>query len=107
MTKAMPDLNPDVVNVWEAERDEDMAELTRATQDGTREPSFRAVVISSTGDTVGLQVVGNDLPGGGQDTILYVGGRGTFELVRVERWPPTPGTKQPRVLLKLKAWPSR
>ena len=100
-------MTPDVVNVWEADRDGDMAELTRATQDGTRERSFRAVVISSTGHTLGLQVVGNDLPGGDQDTTLYVGGRGTFELVRVERWPAVAGQKRPRVLLKLKAWPSR
>ena len=102
-----------------------MAELTRATQDGTRERSFRAVVISSTGHTLGLQViavapasarrgptlgllgVGTDGPGGDQDTTLYVGGRGTFELVRVERWPAVAGQKRPRVLLKLKAWPSR
>lgn len=84
-----------------------MAELTRATQDGTREPSFRAVIVSSTGATVGLQVVGDDLPSGDQHTILYVCGRGTFELVRVERWPAVPGQKRPRVLLKLKAWPSR
>lgn len=107
MTTKLPDLTPDVVNVWEAHRDEDTAELTRATQDGTREPSFRALIISSSGDTLGLQVVGDDLPGGDEDTILCVGDRGTFELVRVERWPPTAGTKKPRVLLKLKAWPAR
>jgi hypothetical protein len=106
MVEAPPQLPTNVVRVWEARRDEDMAELTRATQDGKREPSFRALVISSTGDTLGLQIVGDELPGGGPDTILYVGDRGTFELVRVERWPALPGEKRPRVLLKLKAWSS-
>ncbi len=96
----------DVMDVWEAERDEALGELKQATQERTREPSFSAVILSSTGDTLGLQVVGDDLPSG-EAQVLYVAGRGAFELVRVERWPPIPGEKEPRVLLKLRAWPSR
>jgi hypothetical protein len=46
------------------------------------------------------------VPTGDPDSILYVGSRGTFELVRVERWLARPGEKRPRVLLKLKAWPA-
>jgi len=95
----------DAVDVWEAERDEDLAGLTEPFQDGTREPSFRAFILSSAGDTLGLQVIGADLPSG-EAKVLYVAGRGSFELVRVERWPPTPGEKRPRVLLKLRAWPA-
>jgi hypothetical protein len=96
----------DVVDVWEGDRDEDTADLTRAAMDRTREPSFRCIVLSSTGDTLGLQVVGEDLPSGSA-RVLHVERRGTFKLVRVERWPPTPGAKRPRVLLKLTAWPAR
>ena len=90
-----------VVDVWEVERDADLAELSNVFQDGTRAPSFRAFILSSTGDTLGLQVVGADLPSG-EAKVLFVAGRGAFELVRVERWPPTSGEKKPRVLLKLK-----
>ena len=62
MPKRLPDLLPDVVGAWEAGRDDDLADLSLAVQDGTREPSFRAIVISSTGDTLGLQVVGDNVP---------------------------------------------
>ena len=94
----------EVVEVWEPGGDQDPDQLTRAALDRTHEPSFSCVVLSSTGDTLGLQIVGDRLPSG-DARFVYVGGRGTFELVRVERWPPTPGTKKPRVLLKLRAWP--
>ncbi len=96
----------EVVDVWEADHDQDLDGLTSAAATRTREPSFSCVVLSSTGDTLGLQIVGDRFPSGDAN-IVYVGGRGTFELVRVERWPPTTGTKKPRVLLKLRAWPRR
>ena len=96
----------DVLEVWEAERDKDPNELTLAALDRTRDPAFRCVVLSSTGDTLGLQIIGDDLPSVDAD-LLYVEKRGTFRLVRVERWPPAPGMKKPRVLLKLSAWPAR
>jgi hypothetical protein len=95
----------DAVDVWEAERDEDLTELAKALRDRTREPSFRAFVLSSTGDTLGLQVVGAELPDS-EAKVLYVAGHGAFELVRVERWPPAPGENKPRVLLKLRAQPA-
>jgi hypothetical protein len=96
----------DVVEVWEAEQDQELSELTRAALDRTRDSAFRCIVLSSTGDTLGLQVVGDDLPSP-DAKFLYVERRGTFKLVRVERWPPPAGTKRPRVLLKLTAWPTR
>jgi hypothetical protein len=107
MTRGPLDLTPGVVSVWEVGRDEGMGEVARTTEDGTRAPSFRALIISTTGDTLGLQVAGDDLPSGDEDAVLYVSGKGTFELVRVERWPAVAGQKRPRVLLKLKAWPSK
>ena len=93
------------MDVWEAREGEDLEDLACAARERTRAPDFRCVVLSSTGDTLGVQVVGDDLPSG-DAKVLYVAGRGEFELVRVERWPPTAGTKKPRVLLKLRASPT-
>jgi hypothetical protein len=90
----------ELVDVWEAHEDEALDALTRVAQDRTREPTFRCTVLSSTGDALGLQVLGDDLPSG-DAKVVYVEGRGAFELVRVERWPPALGGKKPRVLLKL------
>ncbi len=96
----------DVVESCEAERDQDPNELTLAALDRTCDSAFRCIVLSSTGDTLAVQVVGDDLPSV-YATLLYVEKRGTFKLVRVERWPPASGQKKPRVLLKLAAWPAR
>ncbi len=100
------EMTAEPVVVWEAREGEGLEQLTLAAQDRTRDPAFRCVVLSSTGDTLGLQVLGDNMPSG-DATVVYVAGRGAFELVRVERWPPPPGEKKPRVLLKLKAWPAR
>lgn len=67
----------DVVDVWEPDHDQDADELTSAAFDRTREPSFSCLVLSSTGDTLGLQIVGDRLPSG-DAKIVYVGGRGNF-----------------------------
>jgi len=72
----------DVVDVWEAEQDEGLEELTRTTRERSREPSFRGVILSSGGDTLGLQVVGEALPSG-EARFLFVAGRGAYELTRV------------------------
>jgi hypothetical protein len=80
----------ELVEVWEVTR----SEVSAGTPAPTRPPSFRAVVLSTTADTLGLQVVGDDLPSGGEDPI------------RVERWPRA-GEKRPCVLLKLKAWSAK
>ncbi len=99
-------MTPELVDVWEAKEGEDLGALTRVAQERARAPAFRCIILSSTDDTLGVQVMGEDLPSGNAK-VLYVAGSGAFELVRVERWPPTLGTKKPRVLLKLKAWPVR
>ena len=51
----------DVVEVWEAEWDQDPNELTLAALDRTRRSTFRCIALSSTGDTLAVQVVGDDL----------------------------------------------
>jgi hypothetical protein len=53
----------------------------------------------STGDTITVQVVEGRVPLG--DELLYVGGRGAFEVARREDW------GEGRVLLTLAAWPRR
>ncbi len=99
-------MTPELVGVWEVGDGADLDGVMCAARDRTREPTFRCTVLSSTGDTLGLQVVGDDLPSG-DTNVFYVGGHGAFEVVRVERWPPTQGGKKPRVLLKLRAWSAR
>ena len=56
-------------------------------------------LLRSTGDTITVQVVEGRAPLG-PDELLYVGGRGAFEVARREDW-------DGRVLLTLAAWPRR
>jgi hypothetical protein len=95
-------VTPPVVDLWEAAPDEAPEALARAAQDRSRPPTCRCAVLSQADDALGLQVLGDDLPRG-EASAVWVEGRGAFELLRVERWPPVPGGKRPRVLLKLRA----
>jgi len=95
-------MTPVLVDVWEAEPGEAPETLARAARERARPPACRCAVLSEVGGAIGLQVLGDDLPRG-EVGALWVEGRGAFELLRVERWPPLPGGRRPRVLLKLRA----
>ncbi len=60
-------------------------------------PNLRARLLSTTGDTITMQLDEGTPPAG--DDLVYVERRGPFELVRRESWP------EGRVLLTLAAWP--
>lgn len=85
--------------VWLHPADADVGVMARAALDMTEVPDLQARFIASTGDTITLQLVDGRAPLGHE--LLYVQGRGAYELVRVERWPAG------QVLLGLAAWPRR
>jgi hypothetical protein len=99
----MPKL--DTLDVWEADKAIDLADWTIGVVSGLLRPSFQAVVLSAKEDVLNLQVTGERLPGGGRSALFHVAGRGTFELLRLERWPAAPGGAGERVLLTLRTWP--
>lgn len=99
----MPKL--DVLDVWEADKAIDLADWTIGVVSGLLRPSFQAVLLSANEDVLGLQVTGDRQPTGERSALFHVAGRGTFELVRLERWPAGPSGGGERVLLTLRTWP--
>ena len=99
----MPKL--DTLDVWEADKAIDLADWTIGVVSGLLRPSFQAVVLSVKEDVLNLQVTGERLPSGGRSALFHVAGRGTFELLRLERWPAAAGGAGERVLLTLRTWP--
>jgi len=75
------------VGAWIAAEQVDLAEITRAAMDTTVPPDFRVMILSSTGDTLGLKVTAVQ-PTLKADQLAYVERRGSFEVLRVETWPP-------------------
>jgi hypothetical protein len=79
----------------------DLGAVVRAVQDGEGgPPDLELRLLSSTGDTITVQVVDGVVPAD-RAALLYVAGRGAYEVLRRETWP------GPRVLLTLAAWPRR
>lgn len=99
----MPKL--DTLDVWEADKAIDLADWTIGVVSGLLRPSFQAVVLSAKDDLLSLQVTGPRQPVGERSALFHVAGRGTFELLRLERWPAAPGGDAERVLLTLRTWP--
>ncbi len=99
----MPKL--DTFDVWEADKAIDLADWTIGVISGLLRPSFQAVELSAKDDVLSLQVTGARLPAGGRSALFHVAGRGTFELLRLERWPAVEGAAGERVLLTLRTWP--
>lgn len=99
----MPKL--DTLDVWEADKAIDLADWTIGVVSGLLRPSFQAVVLSAKEDLLSLQVSGPRLPAGERSALFHVAGRGTFELVRLERWPAARAGGGERVLLTLRSWP--
>jgi len=94
----------DTFDVWEADKAIDLADWTIGVVSGLLRPSFQATILSSQADVLSLQVTGDREPEGGRSAVYHVAGKGTFELIRLERWPAVGGGKD-RVLLTLRAWP--
>lgn len=86
--------------VWEFPRTLDVAAMVEIAQDELEQPDLHLQLLSSTGDTVTVQVVDGVAPLD-PEAVLYVQGRGPFEIARRETWPGG------RVLLTLAAWPRR
>jgi hypothetical protein len=83
------------MNVWEFERDDDLGAVARHAMDGT-----------APADTITLRVV-SGTPSRNPGMTVYVEGRGAYEVLRREDWPPRQDDVHHRVQLMLRAWPSR
>jgi hypothetical protein len=99
----MPKL--DTLDVWEADKAIDLADWTLGVVSGLLRPSFQAALLSVKEELLSLQVSGPRLPSGERSALFHVAGRGTFELLRLERWPAVAGGAGERVLLTLRRWP--
>ncbi len=93
---------PSLLHSWVFDRDRvDFGAVVRASQDGDMgPPGLQLSLLSSTGDTITVQVVDGIIPLD-PDAVFYVQGRGTYEMLRRECWPGG------RTLLTLAAWPRR
>jgi hypothetical protein len=76
-----------------------LAVAVHIAQDELEPPELTLRLLRSTGDTITVQVVEGQTPLD-PDELLYVGGRGAYEVARREDW-------GGRVLLALAAWPRR
>ncbi|BDG02211.1 hypothetical protein [Anaeromyxobacter oryzae] len=85
-----------LVDVWEFPRGFDVASVAEIARDRLSEPDLRAHLVSSRGDVLTLQVAQGRLTVH-VEMLLYVAGRGAFELLRREVWP------ERRELLTLRA----
>ena len=86
------------IAVWEyARNDEDaLAAADAVARDRLRAPDLEVLLVSARAGHLTVQVVRGQLRD--PAAILYVGGSGTFEVVRIEPWPGA------RLLLVLRAW---
>jgi hypothetical protein len=88
------------LGVWEYDRDDEaLGAAATISMDQLEPPDFHVEEVSSRGDHLTVQITSGALTD--PAAILYVETRGTFEIVRVEPWPDR------RVMLVLRAWPSR
>jgi hypothetical protein len=88
------------MGAWEYDRDDDALRAAAIiAMDRLAPPDFHVEVVSSRGDHLTVQIASGSLTD--PAAILYVEGRGTFEIVRVEPWPDR------RVMLVLRACPNR
>jgi hypothetical protein len=94
----------ETLKVWAFDRGIGPDVVARVSPDQLEVPDLEVVLVSTRGDVIAVQVV----DGGISDPsdVLYVSGRGLYEMLRTETWPPATEDGSPRVLLTLKAWPS-
>lgn len=106
--RRFPPLNSGVLNdtlkVWTFNRDVAPDIATRVALDQLEVADLEVVLLSTRRDVITVQVVEGEMSN--PDEVLYVSGRGLYELVRKEGWPPATAGAPPRVLLTLKAWPN-
>jgi len=94
----------ETLKVWKFDRDVAPDLAARVALDQLGVADLEVVLLSTRGDVITVQVVDGDM--NDADEVLYVSGRGLYEVVRNESWPPATDGAPPRVLLTLKAWPS-
>jgi hypothetical protein len=90
----------ELLDLWEFPDSFDLGSMTIITQDHRTPADARAKLVSSRGDIITVQFVEGRLTEHVEFRV-YVGGRGAFEVLRREAWPGG------RVLVTLRAWPSR
>jgi hypothetical protein len=94
------------LNVWVLDRELGERAIAQIATSGEIDPHFGAHLVRSSDDLLTVQVASGS-PDDDPDVVFYVQHHGTFELLRVERWPPfAPGCAW-RVLLVMRAWPGR
>lgn len=93
-------MTDELLAVWGCRRDDDISAMARAALDMERVPDLHVRLLSSTGDTITVQVTGGIVPVE-PAALVYVQRRGMYALSHRESW------SNGRVLLKLAAWPSR
>jgi len=98
---------PGPLDIWEFERGCDPRRAVRVATERLVPPRFRALLLRSHGDSVVVQLAGEEGPSGDRNSIFYVERCGLFELVRREEWPSPAGGSGTRVLLMLTLCPER
>jgi hypothetical protein len=94
-----------ILSAWEFPRSTPLAEMVFVAREAVavapgelKPPDLQLWLLSSTGDTITVRVLRGTVPVD-PSALLYVRGRGAYEVLRSEVWP-----KQ-RVRLTLAAWP--
>ncbi len=96
----------DAVGIWVLTPDQELGAAARHAMDGSVPPDVSAVILSSTGDVLGVQLAGAG-PQLERGSRVYLERHGGFEVVGEEVWPAAVPGGVPRVLLALRAWPGR
>lgn len=95
-------MNEDVKLVaWAWPRDLKPGVMAVVALDKLLPSDLELLLHSSTGDTITARTTVSGAAEVQPDDVVYVGGRGAFEVVRREGWPNN------QVLLTLAAWPHR
>jgi hypothetical protein len=94
----------ETLKVWTFDRDVGPDVAARVALEQLEVPDLEVVLVSARGDVVTVQVVDGVVSDPAD--VMYVSGRGLYEVLRSEAWPPAAPGDAPRVLLTLKAWPS-
>ena len=97
-------MNTEPLHAWEFERDIGLEIVTRVALDQLEPPDLEVVLIATRGDVITVQIVEGALAD--PKSVIYVAGRGLYEILRSEQWPPVAAGGAPRVLLTLRAWPN-
>lgn len=92
-------MTDELLAVWLHPADTDLGAMARAALDMPEVPDLHVRLVFSTGDTITVHLVDGRAPLGQE--LVYVQGRGAYEIARTEHWP------EGRTLLVLRAWPSR